>query len=432
VSLRLAGICLAALIGLIAIAGDWSSDLGMALLWRLPAGLLLAGLAYESWMVARARLKLKVEVPELWFLGRPAVARFSFTHATHRSMTLEIAPSAPDDFAYEPAVRSLAVAPATAACIDFACTARRLGSHRWSPARVRIAGPLGLAWWSKRVSDQVDVRVQPELLIQRAGVAGAGPIGARSGRSVGSGTELLQLRAYRRGDPPRVVDWKATARARRLISRDFSEDQHLEILILIDAGRSSGLRSGGLDRFGHYVNVASRLAQYAVSQDDLVGVVVFAERPLLECPPARGAPAVARIRRLLSRARVVGNESDPLQAAIRVRSLVRQRSLVVVLTDLDDAAVAGQLAAAVRLLLPKHLPFVAGLSSSHAESMAGAPAHRWPDPYRSLAAQEYCASLNRKVESLKARGAPSLVAKPEQLESAVLQAYADFRRRRRI
>ena len=431
-SLRLAGIFLGALIGLTAIAGDWSGDLGMALLWRFPAALLLAGLAYESWMVARARLKLQVEVPGVWFLGRPEVARFSFTHQTHRPVMFEIAPSAPDDFAYDADVRGVTVSPVSPASIEFTCTARRLGTHRWSPARVRIAGPLGLAWWSKRVSDEVDVRVQPELLVQSAALAGAGPIGARSGRSIGSGAELLQLRAYRRGDPPRVVDWKATARARRLISRDFSEDQHLEILILIDAGRSSGLRSGGLDRFGHYVNVASRLAQYAVSQDDLVGVMVFADRPLLECPPARGAPAVARIRRLLSIARVVSSESDPLQAAIRVRSLVRQRSLIVVLTDLDDAAVAGQLAAAVGLLLPKHLPFVAGLSSAHAESMASAPARRWPDPYRSLAAQEYCASLDRKVESLKARGAPALIAKPEQLESAVLQAYADFRRRRRI
>jgi uncharacterized protein (DUF58 family) len=432
VSLRLTGICLGALIALIAIAGDWSSDPSAALLWRLPAAMLLAGLAYESWFVARARVALKVEVPERWFLGRPAAARFSFRHVERRRMLLEIVPSAPDDFAHDGAVQSLSVAALTPAFVDFTCTPRRLGAHRWPPARVRVAGPLGLAWWSKQVQDEVGVRVQPELLVERAGVSGAGPIGARSGRIVGSGAELLQLRAYRRGDPPRVVDWKATSRVRRLISRDFSEDQHLEILILIDAGRASGLRSGSLDRFGHYVNVASRLAQYAVTQDDLVGVVVFADRPVLECPPARGAAAVARIRRLLSSARVAGTESDPLQAAIRVRALVRQRSLIVVLTDLDDAAVAGQLAAAVRLLLPKHLPFIAGLSSAHAETMAKAPARRWPDPYRALAAQEYCASLDRKVQALKARGAPALVAKPDQLESAVFQAYADFRRRRSV
>ena len=54
-------------------------------------------------------------------------------------------------------------------------------------------------------------------------------------------------------------------------------------------------------------------------------------------------------------------ESNPLNAVLRIRQLVRHRSLVVMLTDLDDASVAGQLASAARLLLPKHLPLVAGL-----------------------------------------------------------------------
>jgi hypothetical protein len=53
------------------------------------------------------------------------------------------------------------------------------------------------------------------------------------------------------------------------------------------------------------------------------------------------------------------------------------------------------------------------------------------DPYRSLAAQEYCVGLDRKVRALNALGAPALVARPEHLERAVLAAYANFRRRRR-
>jgi hypothetical protein len=89
------------------------------------------------------------------------------------------------------------------------------------------------------------------------------------------------------------------------------------------------------------------------------------------------------------------------------------------------------LAQAVRFLLPTHLPFVAALSSAEAESMARAPANQWLDPYRALAAQEYCIGLERKARALNALGAPALVAKPDQLEHAVFAAYANFRRRRR-
>jgi uncharacterized protein (DUF58 family) len=179
------------------------------------------------------------------------------------------------------------------------------------------------------------------------------------------------------------------------------------------------------------VNIAARLAQHAAGREDQVGLVIYADRPLGVLAPARGAPAVARLRRMLTAARIEPTESNPLSAALRVRTLARQRSLVVLLTDVDDATAASQLAQAARLLLPKHLPFVAGLSSGAAEAMARAPAEHWLDPYRSLAAQEYCTGLARKVRALKALGAPALVAKPEQLERAVFAAYANFRRSRR-
>jgi uncharacterized protein (DUF58 family) len=134
---------------------------------------------------------------------------------------------------------------------------------------------------------------------------------------------------------------------------------------------------------------------------------------------------------VLAAARVEPTESNPLYAATRVRSLVRHRSLIVMMTDVDDTTAASQLVQAVRLLLPKHLPFIAGLSSAAAEAMALAPARHWLDPYRALAAQEYTTGLQRKVRALNAMGAPALVARPEQLEQAVFAAYEGFRRRRR-
>jgi uncharacterized protein (DUF58 family) len=431
-SLRPTGILLAALTGLLAILGNWNPNPLLAVLWALPAGILLLGLAYESFMVSRAQVSLHIAAPERWRLGRAASTCFEFRHALGRVLALQVAPSAPLDFSRDGTIRSLFVPAAEAALLDLQFVPRSLGVHSWPALRVRVGGVLGLAWWPRSLHEECAVRVGPDLVGTGASVAGVGAVGIRGGRRVGAGAELLQLRPYQVGDSPRVIDWKATARTRRLTSRDFSEDQHLEIIILIDAGRSSALRAGELDRFGHYANVAARLAQYAVSLDDQVGLVIFADRPLLELAPGRGASAVMRIRHALSAARVTATESNPLHAAVRVRSLVRHRCLVVMLTDMDDTTVAGQLAGAVRLLRPKHLPFVAGLSSAAAEAMARAPARSWMEPYEALAAQEYCVGLERKVRALRALGAPALVAKPEQLERAVFDAYSTFRRLRRV
>jgi uncharacterized protein (DUF58 family) len=430
-SLRRNAFLLVVLTAAVAIGSDWSGNPSFAGLWCLPAALLLLGLAYESWAVAKCRLTIQLQAPAQLMLGRPAQLRFIVSHALNRKVTLEAVPAAPEDFEMAGGVERLTASAGGCASLERKVIACRLGECDWPDLRARIAGPLGLAWWPRRAICRRRIRVVPDLFRSAAQVKGAEASGFQSGLDIGAGAEVLRLREYRAGDPPRVVDWKATARAGRLISRDFSQDSGLQIVIAIDAGRGSSVQAGNLDRFGHYVNVAARLAQFAVAREDLVGLILYADRPLATLAPARGTAAMARIRRLLGSARLERVESNPLYAATRIRSLVRHRSLIVMLTDIDDASTQSQMIQAVKFLLPKHLPFIAALSSAEVESMARAPALQWLDPYRSLAAQEYCIGLERKVGALNALGAPALVAKPEQLEHAVFAAYAKFRRRRR-
>jgi len=430
-SLRRNALLLVLLTAVLAVMGEWSADAVLQGLWRFPAALLLLGLAYESRILGRSGLTFDLVPPARLYLGRDTDVRFLLRHDFRRVLDVEVAPSAPEFFEIDEDIVSLRLRAGTTAAVARRVSPCRLGNALWPPLKVRMAGPLRLAWWPKELACRREVRVFPDLFHDPVDVRGIAATGSKGGIEAGAGAEVLRLREYRVGDPPRVVDWKATARAGRLISRDFAQDHRLEIVIVVDAGRASGLRAGALDRFGHYVNVAARLAQYAAVQEDLVGLVVYADRPLAALAPARGVPAVARLRALLAASRVERTESNPLYAAMRVRSLVRHRSLIVMLTDVDDATAASQLAQAVRLLLPKHLPFIAALSSAAAESLARSPAGEWLDPYRALAAQEYCTGLERKIRALNAQGAPALVARPEQLEHSVFAAYADFRRVKR-
>jgi uncharacterized protein (DUF58 family) len=249
---------------------------------------------------------------------------------------------------------------------------------------------------------------------------------------VGAGAELHQLRGYRYGDPLARIDWKATARARQLVTREFSEDQHLDILIAIDAGRFSRVRASALDRFGHYANAAARFAEIAAPNDDRVGLMVFSDRPLLECAPTRGLPAVARIRQGLEGLRVESAESDPTAAAVRIRGLLKRRGLVILLTDLDDANVADPLARAVKLLSPPHLVVVAGIRSPEIGKLAVSEAREWSDPWVALAAQEHEARVALQRLLLRRLGAPVIVTPADQLEKALLAEYESLRRSRRV
>ena len=292
----------------LAIVGAWEQS--FAGLWRLPATLLLLGLAYESWIVSKAHLAIELQAPENLYLGRAAAIRFSCSHSLKRMLAFEIAPSAPEFFDIENSVEYLRVKSQERAAIERRIVPRRLGACEWPALRTRSAGPLGLAWWPRQVACPAAVRVLPDLFRNAGEVKGISKLGSQASIDSGTGAEVLRLRDYRAGDPPRVIDWKATVRADRLISREFTQEHGLQIVIAIDAGRSSALRAGLLDRFGHYVNIAARLAQFATARDDLVGLVVYADRPLAALPPARGPNAVARLR-TCSRRRV-SNERNPI------------------------------------------------------------------------------------------------------------------------
>jgi len=429
-SLRRNALLLILLTGLFAIAGEWSVPL--ARWWCLPAAVLLLGLAYEVRSLGGIPVGLRLATSERWLLGRRHRLQLTFRQDGSDVSWIQAALSAPEEFAVEPRVETLKLLRGIDTSTTLEAVGRRLGSRAWPSPGIRIGGPLQLAWWPRRVTADCTVTVVPDLLARSGMTRGSRQTGEQTARLRGGGTEILQLREYRRGDPLRVIDWKASARRGRPISRDMTEDQHLEIIVAVDAGRASGLAAGEVDRLSLYVNVAARLAQRAAELDDAIGLLVFAARPLAALAPARGDAAVARIRKMLSACLVQPGESNPVLAAARMRALTHRRSLIILLTDLEDASATEQLVQAVRLLSPKHFVLIAGFESARISALPAASTREPLGAYRALAAVDYCNSLAGNVRALRALGAAAITARPEHLDQAVFEAYRGYRQRRRV
>ena len=419
------------LTAVIAVAGIWSSGHALARLWRVPAGLLLLGLAVDGVLARRLQPPVRIETADPAFLGRAQPGAVVFTNRAARALALEYAPATPAGFEAAPAVRRITV-PACATLADsLPLLPVRLGPQSWPSLPARLRGPLALAWWNAPLQPHASCVVAPDTLRGRTRVRGL-TVGARARRVVGAGHELYQLRAYSRGDPLTRIDWKATARSGELISRDYSEDQHLDVLVAIDAGRLSRVRAGPLDRFGVYSNAAARFAEIVTHNEDRIGLLVYAERVLASCPPARGPAAVARLRRSLAQLSVQPAESDPTAAAVGLRNLLRHRALIVLLTDLDDANIADSLARAVRLLAPPHLVLLAGVRSGEIEALARSESRDWQDPWIALAAAEHEQRAGRQRSMLQRLGVPVVAASAERLEWALFERYEALRRSRRV
>lgn len=431
-SLKRNGLMLIVAAALLGIAAQWGGNLHLTRLWTLPVALLLLGLAYERWICTRAGLRLNIHTPDSWHLAQTCEVRWQLRHCLRRTLAVMLAPHLPAGLDGATQVYTVQVPGAGGAALTLPAVSRRLGEIQWPGQPARLAGPLGLAWWSQVLYGPERTRVIPAILSLKENVVGAALSGSRISKAIGPGSQVEQLRDYRPGDPLRVIDWRATARRRQMVSRDFAEDQHLDVTVALDVGRSSRIQCGDLDRLGHYVNATARLAQYVVAQDDRIGLVLFGDQPLAVVPPTRGHAGVMRVRALLSGVHSQNTDSNVMHAASQLLRRVHQRSLVVLMTDIDDASSEGPLVAALRLLQPRHLPFVAALSQLDPGAIADREPRDWLDPWLSLAASHALAQRERAVRALRATGAQVVLSAPVDFERTLIEQYGQFRQRRRI
>lgn len=418
-------------IALLGIAGLWyGGEFSGA--WRFPTALFLLAFIAEGGLARRHKFAMRRSHEAQVALGQPFSMDLSISNLEERVLILETQPSCPAGIVgLDTPVRSVIT-------VDkkhhqkFTALPKALGNFTWPPIYTRVLGYFGLAWWPRKIALSGGGCVVPSQLSSQERASGVIAGGEIAMRPRGAGLELISLRDYRAGDPLRAIDWKASARSGRHTVRIFSEDQQLELVLVIDAGRSSNLEAGPLTRVQHYINIAARLAEKAIHNGDRVGIVVFADKPQEILTPVKGMAGLMQIRGVLERIRVTSQESNPLTAMLEVRRLVQHRSLVPLFTDLDEGERADQLIKATKLIAPQHLPLIAALIDEEVEAIREKPAARWLDPYETLAAETITQEAHNVMMQLVRLSAAVVFERPDALDSAVLAYYEKLRQRRQI
>lgn len=87
-------------------------------------------------------------------------------------------------------------------------------------------------------------------------------------RRVGAGTDLVQLREYQKGDPPRNIHWKATARTGKLMVRQLADEGTGSFRLLVDCAETLWPTE---DLFERFLSRVSAVAGILFTRDQLTG-----------------------------------------------------------------------------------------------------------------------------------------------------------------
>jgi uncharacterized protein (DUF58 family) len=327
------------------------------------------------------------------------------------------------------------ISPGEQAVIPFALIGRARGMHDLGPIAVQVRGPLGLVDRTHRFSLGDAITVAPSITgVRRYRLLSLQhrlrDAGVRSIRRRGEGTSFANLRDYSPGDDPRHIDWKATARRRKPITREFTVEQGQTVMIVIDAGRLMTQLAGPFPRFEYALSSALVLADVAAQSGDQVGLMLFDTEVRAFVPPTRGRAALESIRGALVPATATMAEPDYAAAFRTLAAKHRKRSLIVLFTDVIDTRASQSLIAHATRSAARHLPLVVALRNDHLLATAN-PAGRTTSTalYESAAAEELLLAREEALGRMRRAGVAVVDVSPQGMTTAVVNRYLEVKSR---
>ena len=149
----------------------------------------------------------------------------------------------------------------------------------------------------------------------------------------GQGLDFDDFREYQHGDEVRFIDWNVTARMNQPFVRKFREERELSVVLAVDVSGSTVYGSKSMSKREIAAEAAATIGFSALNNGDKVGLLIFAEEPILFIPPEKGTRHLLRmIREILVADPQKASTSIAAASDFLIRTL-RRRSLVFLISD---------------------------------------------------------------------------------------------------
>ncbi len=402
----------------------------------LGAAVVLSGLDAILGVSSR-RLRLTVTAPDQLSIGERGTAEVALT-AGRAGATVEVLAELDDDLAAQPPVRVEVRSPdgrahATGAT-QLELVPRRRGLHALRALHVRWAGPLGLIEKRRVFPVGKKVSVVPNLAAVRAIALRMFSdrnfmSGMKVERFIGDGSEFEALREYVPGLDHRAIDWKSSARHRKLLCQEFRAERNHQVVLAIDAGQLMSEPIAGVPKLDHAINAAMLLTWLCLRTGDRVGVFGFDERVRQWSEPQGGMHTFQRVQAMSAELDYARVETNFTLTLADLSTRLKRRSLVVLFTDFLDTVTAEMMVDNVTRLARRHLMLFVALRDPQLEARALERPRSLTEMHQAVVAGDFVRERTIVLERLRRAGAHCLDAPADRFTMALLNRYLDIKRK---
>ncbi len=326
--------------------------------------------------------------------------------------------------------QSVLIDPMQQAKQHFTLSAHKRGDAEISAIELRVCSIFGFWQTSWLVHQAIKLKVYPDFsrvtAKQHLNAVVNKPIsGLKLTKKRGDGIEFQQLREYRQGDSVRQIDWQATSKRHKLISREYQEEQNQHVIVMLDASKKMAIEANEGSHFDHALNALLMLSHTVLKQGDWFSMQSF-NQTLRWLPDVKGAQNVSRVMNHFYDLYPDNSSSDFLVAANQLITKRSKRSLVLLVTTLDEQSI-DELMPAIKLLQNHHLVALININNRAVTEELEEPIEKYEDAISYCAALALLNSHKGNMAKLRKQGVIAIDCNPEQLLPHVLNTYLNVK-----
>lgn len=321
--------------------------------------------------------------------------------------------------------------------INYVLRPTKRGEYQFGDVRVYVRSPLGLVRRRYNFAQAETLPVYPSFLQMRkyelmAISNNLSELGIKKIRRLGHSMEFEQVKSYVPGDDYRTINWKATARQGNLMVNNYTDEKSQHVYCVIDKSRVMKMPFDGMTLLDYAINASLVLSNVALIKEDKAGLVTVGGKVGSVIPSDRRPTQINKILEVLYKEKTRFLEMNMEAMYSTIRSVIKQRSLVVFFTNYESMNALQRQLPFLRRIAQFHLLLVVFFENTELKNISEEPAADVEGIYIKTIAEKFAYDKRLIVKELAKNNIQSILTSPQNLTVNAVNKYLEIKAKQRL
>ncbi|UIR55854.1 DUF58 domain-containing protein [Sphingobacterium sp. SRCM116780] len=254
-------------------------------------------------------------------------------------------------------------------------------------------------------------------------------MGVKRIRRIGAAMEFDHVRDYVQGDDYRRMNWKASAKVKKLMVNQFEEEKSQPIYSFIDTGRAMRMPFEEMTLLDYSINATLVLSNAAILKHDRAGMLTFSKEIGNQVVAEKRNNQMMRISEALYHTQTEFQESEFGNLYTYANKHINKRSLIFIYTNFETLDALNRQLAYLRMLNRSHILVVIVFKNTELDELAKSSPRRTIEIYNQIIAEKFIYEKNLIIQELHRNGIQTIYTAPENLTINSINKYLEIKAR---